>query len=155
MEQSFEGFGGRVQKILDENGLKQADLASLSGLSRTAISQYITGKRMPDSISAYKISQVLNVSMDWLVSGKITTGTTILSSNENRIIEKIRSGLIPLFDEEVDFSNDVSPLDKRENELIQYYRLLSDIDKEDIYDIIKMKYARKKAKERLLGNTIS
>lgn len=155
MEQSFEGFGGRVQKILDENGLKQADLASLSGLSRTAISQYITGKRMPDSISAYKISKVLNVSMDWLVSGKITTDAILLSSNENSVIEKMRSGLIPFFDEELPVSTDVSPLGKRENELIQYYRFLSDIDKDDVYDIIKMKYARKKAKERSTSNSIT
>ena len=155
MEQSFEGFGGRVQKILDENGLKQADLASLSGLSRTAISQYITGKRMPDSISAYKISKVLNVSMDWLVSGKITTDAILLSSNENSVIEKMRSGLIPFFDEELPVSTDVSPLGKRENELIQYYRFLSDIDKDDVYDIIKIKYARKKAKERSTSNSIT
>ncbi|WP_420805161.1 helix-turn-helix domain-containing protein [Gottschalkia acidurici] len=83
-----------MQQKLTEYNLKQKDLCNLTNLSKNAISNYISGNRVPDTNSIYKISIALNVSIEWLLTGEETLRTPN-NSLGNLSVEEIR--IITLF----------------------------------------------------------
>lgn len=67
-----EAVGARIkerQKILN---IKQVDIIKRTGLSKAALSNYTNGNRLPETEALYKISVVLNTTMEWLLTGKTT-----------------------------------------------------------------------------------
>ena len=66
MTKEFTDVGRRIVSRLNSLGIKQAYLCKETGLSSNAISQYCTGKRIPDTTSLYLISTVLKTSMEWV-----------------------------------------------------------------------------------------
>lgn len=119
MENQFTYIGVRVISRLKELGLKQADLCRETGLSTTAISQYCTGKRVPDTASLYKMASVLKTSMEWLLTGKCLTNES--STNE-------------------ELACDGQPLSEAEVDLVAMYRLVSSEDRKTIFDLTTLKY---------------
>ena len=123
MENNFSNIGGRIITRLKELGIKQIDLCRKTGLSTTAISQYCTGKRVPDTAALYKIATVLETSMEWIITGKN-------SANENYTPEVCNG----------------APLTDLEADLIIMFRLLDEADRKTIFDLIKLKYEQKMRK---------
>ncbi|SHI71042.1 helix-turn-helix domain-containing protein [Lutispora thermophila] len=66
----IENVGKRIITRLTELNQKQADLCRVTGLSNNAVSQYVTGKRTPDTLSLYKIATALDVPMEWILTGE-------------------------------------------------------------------------------------
>ncbi|MDR3627761.1 MAG: helix-turn-helix transcriptional regulator, partial [Ignavibacteriaceae bacterium] len=60
----------RILKRREELGLSQTDLAKRAGLKPPTISQYESGLRSPSYEALIKLSTALNVSTDYLISGK-------------------------------------------------------------------------------------
>lgn len=60
----------RIIKKREELGLTQTDLAKRAGLKPPAISQYESGSRNPSYEALIKLSNALNVTTDYLISGK-------------------------------------------------------------------------------------
>ena len=58
------------QRLLDENGLKNADVARATGISNMTLSDWKRGKSVPKSDKMRKIAEYLNVSADYLMAGK-------------------------------------------------------------------------------------
>ena len=56
----------RLQKILFEKNMKQADLARATGISKGAISNYVLGRYEPKSDIIQKLANALNCSEMWL-----------------------------------------------------------------------------------------
>ncbi len=56
----------RLQELLLEKGIKQADLARMTGISRGAISNYVLGRYEPKSDIISKFAKALNCSEMWL-----------------------------------------------------------------------------------------
>ena len=56
----------RLQEIMKERGIKQADLARLTGISRGAVSNYVLGRYEPKSDVINKFAKALNCSEMWL-----------------------------------------------------------------------------------------
>ena len=56
----------RLQKILAEKNIKQADLARATGISRGAISNYVLGRYEPKADIIGKLASALNCSATWL-----------------------------------------------------------------------------------------
>jgi transcriptional regulator with XRE-family HTH domain len=56
----------RLQEVMKEKGIKQADLARMTGISRGAISNYVLGRYEPKSDIINKFAKVLNCSEMWL-----------------------------------------------------------------------------------------
>ena len=56
----------RLQKILLEKNMKQADLARATGISKGAISNYVLGRYEPKSDIIQKLANALNCSEMWL-----------------------------------------------------------------------------------------
>ena len=84
-ELNAKDIGNRMKSKLKELNLKQTDLVNITGISKTAISNYILGNRIPDTNSIYLISNILNVSIEWLLIGK---DNITLSERENNILKQ-------------------------------------------------------------------
>ena len=56
----------RLQKIMTEKNIKQADLARMTGISRGAISNYVLGRYEPKEAIIGKLANALNCSATWL-----------------------------------------------------------------------------------------
>ena len=56
----------RLQEIMNKRGMKQAELARLTGISRGAISNYVLGRYEPKSDIINKFAKALDCSEMWL-----------------------------------------------------------------------------------------
>ncbi len=138
MEIVFSDVGNRISKRIKELGMRQLNICNKTGLSTTALSQYCTGKRVPDTVSLYKIATALGVSMEWILTGEDAT-------NEN-------SRPVPLdleaVKQEQGLACDGSPLNNVEADLIAMFRLLPSEEQEDVFDIVHLKYKRRVERKR-------
>lgn len=55
-------------RLMNENGVNQAELAKKTKLTEASISRYVNGARFPSSKSILKLSKALNCSVDDLVN---------------------------------------------------------------------------------------
>lgn len=60
-------FGNRLRKLRLQRGLKQAQLAEQLGLTKSVVSAYETGLRMPSYEVLVKLARIFNVSTDFLL----------------------------------------------------------------------------------------
>lgn len=133
MEIVFSDVGCRISRQIKTLGLKQLDVCNKTGLSTTALSQYCTGKRVPDTVSLYKIAMALGVSMEWVLTGEDLTNEDVKGDPSKLAQVAKEQGLLC----------DGSPLDNIEADLIAMFRLLPEEEREDIFDIVHLKYKRR------------
>ncbi len=62
----------RLKKARDEQGLTQTELAKMAEISRSAIVHYETAGTVPGGIELIKLSNALNVTPNYLLSGSET-----------------------------------------------------------------------------------
>ncbi|PHJ38566.1 hypothetical protein P378_08725 [Desulforamulus profundi] len=117
----IKNVGERIIARLTELNQKQADLCRATGLSNNAISQYVTGKRTPDTLSLYKIATALDVPMEWILTGE----------NKYRKI-----------DTTTEKTEKVGPLSEQEKEMLWKFRQLDTRDQEYAKANIDMLYDR-------------
>lgn len=132
MNVKFTDVGHRILTQIKACGLSQVDIHNKSGLSTTAISNYCTEKRLPDTTALYKIASILGVSMEWILTGEDATSEDSDSALLDLTAIKEEQGLIC----------DGSPLNDEETDLVAMYRLLPDYRKEDVFDIIHTMYQK-------------
>jgi len=56
----------RLKEAMEEKGVIAQDLANMTGIHKSSISQYLNGSHAPSIHSAGKMAEVLNVSSAWL-----------------------------------------------------------------------------------------
>lgn len=61
----------RIQERMKALDLKQADLVASTGISKGALSSYISGRYVPKQNNIYLISKALNVSEAWLMGADV------------------------------------------------------------------------------------
>ena len=66
----MDSFKKRVKDIMQNKGLKQSDLAKMTGIAEATISRYCNGRRTPNIKALVKIAKILNVSTDYLLGIK-------------------------------------------------------------------------------------
>ena len=83
--------GEKIQELLDWGGKNQKELAELSGVSQSAISDYIRNIRIPSIEAAQKIADALDVSLWVLLNGETLPVTTLdMTEKERRLIGEYR-----------------------------------------------------------------
>ena len=83
--------GEKIQELLDWGGKNQKELAELSGVSQSAISDYIRNIRIPSIEAAQKIADALDVSLRVLLNGEALPVTTLdMTEKERRLIGEYR-----------------------------------------------------------------
>lgn len=66
-------FAGRLRAALDESthrGKNQVQLAKLWGVSKQMVGEYLNGKKLPRHKRLVRIAESLDISPDWLLSGR-------------------------------------------------------------------------------------
>ena len=63
-------FGEKVKHFREEKGMTQQTMAEKLYVTRQAVSRWECGARYPDLLTAKKISKILDVSLDELLSGE-------------------------------------------------------------------------------------
>ena len=61
----------RIKKGMDLRNLKQADLVKMTGISKGALSSYISGRYIPKQNNIYRIAKALNVNEAWLMGNDV------------------------------------------------------------------------------------
>lgn len=70
-------FRNRLTQAMTANGVKAADLAKRTGLSKAQISQYVNGVYEAKQTALYKLAVALNVSEPWLMGHDVPMGRLI------------------------------------------------------------------------------
>ena len=79
--------GDRIKKALRIKGMKQAELCQITGIPKSAISQYISGAFEPKQDRIYLISKALNVSEAWLMGFDVPMERETISLEEPKLSE--------------------------------------------------------------------
>ena len=74
------------QRLLDEKGLKNADVARATGISNMTLSDWKRGKSVPKSDKMRKIAEYLNVSADYLMTGKDGAFTKEIAETDAKLL---------------------------------------------------------------------
>lgn len=69
MNIDMKTIGTRIKQRRIELGLKQNEIKASVGISSGNLSDIENGNRAPSMITLYKLSQILNCSIDWIVTG--------------------------------------------------------------------------------------
>ncbi|MGN0886426.1 MAG: helix-turn-helix domain-containing protein [Candidatus Spyradenecus sp.] len=65
----METFSERLLSLMKAQGMNQKTLSALAGVSQGTISKYLNGQD-PKSAELFRLAQALNVTMDYLYSGR-------------------------------------------------------------------------------------
>lgn len=79
-----------LSDILKEKNIKGKELANATQISQSLISDYKNGKAEPTITNACKISKYLEISCDYLITGKIEKSITI-SKKEKELLKYFRN----------------------------------------------------------------
>ena len=74
----------RIRELLIKNNMKQVELARITGISKNAITNYMSGERIPDTQNIYLISTALGTTIENLLTGKEKNN---LTQEEEQIIQ--------------------------------------------------------------------
>lgn len=59
-------FSQRLKKAMDERQITQSDLSSKTGIGKSSISQYLSGKNIPTALKMSMLADALDVPVNWL-----------------------------------------------------------------------------------------
>lgn len=82
-------IGKRIKKKQEEHHYKQKEIVEKTGISKSAISNYISGNRVPDTETILKLSYILETSIEWLLTGRSTNEN--YSEEEKNILAAYRN----------------------------------------------------------------
>lgn len=96
-------IGKRIRTALEVRGMKAIDLSKATGMSKSSISQYMSGKNDPKQDKIYAMAKVLDVNPVWLmgfdvpmesvVSIEATKEERVMLSNFRKLDEADRNKL--------------------------------------------------------------
>jgi len=87
-----EKVGSFIKKLRQDNNLTQAEFANKLGVTYQAVSKWENGKNVPDIATMKEISNLFNVNIDEIISGKKNN-----KNNKNIIIVSIIAILLFIF----------------------------------------------------------
>ncbi|WP_081963030.1 XRE family transcriptional regulator [Desulfosporosinus sp. HMP52] len=82
--------GGRIAQMREDLGLSQTELANKAGLKPPTISQYESGLRNPSYEALIKLSNALNVTTDYLITGKEIQASAITDSQTKILLHLLQ-----------------------------------------------------------------
>ena len=74
------------QRLLDKKGVKNSDVARATGISNMTLSDWKRGKSVPKSDKMRKIAEYLNVSVDYLMTGKDGAFTKEIAETDAKLL---------------------------------------------------------------------
>ena len=99
-----ERIGNRISKLMKESGYTQKELATMIGVTESAMSRYLNNEREPKIEVIANLATALNTTSDYLISGKdaddnfaeiyrlVARSTTTMSDEEKMKLMKVLLG---------------------------------------------------------------
>ena len=78
-----ESFSKRMKEAMNIMNIKQVDLVEKTGLTKSAISQYYSGKYEPKQKGIFLIAKALDVSESWLMGYDVPMERTNIKYPDN------------------------------------------------------------------------
>lgn len=94
-------FPQRLTALLAERNMTQLELAARIGVTRAAMSRYVSGEREPRLVTLVRIAEELDVNVDELISPesnsvetalRIVARTTFTAEEKSRLREALEGG---------------------------------------------------------------
>jgi len=79
----------RLREALDRQGMKAIELSEKTGIPKSMVSYYLSGKAVPKSDRVYLISQVLDVSEAWLLGYDVPMNRTPEQKKNDAIVDVV------------------------------------------------------------------
>lgn len=79
-------FSQRLKKAMEQEQMSQSELSKVTGLGKSSISQYVSGKNIPSNSNLKVIASALNISAEWL-EGRIDEPAPDTSHLKNLPVE--------------------------------------------------------------------
>ena len=83
-------IGTRIKQRRKELGLKQLQIKELTGISSGNLSEIENNKILPSSLALIALSDALNCSIDWILTGKSHSNDLHLNERESRLLHDFR-----------------------------------------------------------------
>ena len=83
-------IGKFIAEQRKKNGLTQMQLAEKLNITDRAVSKWETGKSLPDSSIMLELCQILNISVNDLLSGEVVTMDNYNKELENNLLEMVK-----------------------------------------------------------------
>lgn len=83
MEKIVATIPERIIELMKKNDLKQADLCRKTGLPRSAISMYLSGRRTPRQDKLLQICTPYNINPTWLMGYDVPMFSSSVYADEN------------------------------------------------------------------------
>ena len=123
----MESIGKRIKERRKNLGLKQSDISEKTSLSQSSVSDIEKGKYIPNGAILLEISNLLNCSVDWLLTGK--ENSSLNYQNFENIILSLQ--------EIIKETYDLNSRDKREIcEIIKKFKKLPEDKHKEILNFI-------------------
>ena len=91
MDINMDSIGNRIKEKRKELKLTQTDMHRECGITSGALSQIENGNRVPSAIAFFSISQALNCSMEYLITGIPSEMKNIeIFGNEKKLLDGFR-----------------------------------------------------------------
>lgn len=91
MEIDMKSVGARIKKRRLELHLTQTEIYEQCGIASGVLSRIENGKNVPSCILFYRLSEVLDCSMFWLATGKLTEPQTpFFTEDEEELLSGFR-----------------------------------------------------------------
>ena len=119
------------ERLLQEKGLKAADVSRATGIKSPVFSEWKKGKSKPNTEKMIKIAKFLDVSVEYLMTGKEPNAGLYSDDNADLLIEITHK-----------IKNDSAFADR----LARYMSLLSE-NKKSVDDMIDLMYSKEHKEE--------
>lgn len=87
----------RLKEALDRSSMKPTELAEVTGIPKSMISYYLSGKSVPRADRIYEIAKVLDVSEAWLIGFDVPMEREKQNSPEEIELSEGEKMLLDLF----------------------------------------------------------
>lgn len=87
----METIGQRLKKVLEEKDITMYRISKELGLSKSTLTNYITGRTKPDSIKLAAICDFLGINKVWLLTGN---GEPLVSPFTVQVVNEVREAAI-------------------------------------------------------------
>lgn len=81
-------FGKRLKELRLEKGINQIDFAKIFNVAKGTVSNWESDNRFPDKEMLIDIAKYFDVSLDYLLTGKVPAGTSELTAKDKKDIAK-------------------------------------------------------------------
>ena len=125
----------RIEHVIKAKGTNFKRVERECGLGNGTIKRW--GEQSPRLDKLALVSEHLQVSLDYLVFGRSCSETSTDGDNLDLEAAKREQGLVC----------DGSPLNNVEADLVAMFRLLPEEEREDVFDIVHLKYKRRLGKK--------